>query len=88
MSQSDLARKCRVDRKDIGSYEHARRFPEAERLDRLAEALGVDVSDLFKHPDTPSSPDITELVAFIEDASRRDPTFPARALRLLQALLP
>ncbi len=53
VSQGELARLTGATQREISYYERGRSFPRPERLDRLASALRVDVSDLFLHPDRP-----------------------------------
>ncbi len=87
VSQGELARLTGATQREVSYYERGRSFPRPERLDRLAAALRVDVSDLFLHPDRPLPSEISEAVGLIEEAAKRDPSFPSRALKVLMALL-
>ncbi len=48
LSQSELAKRARLDRPDVSRIENARcPVLGTDRLRRLAEALGVEIADLF-----------------------------------------
>ncbi len=48
MSQGDIARKLGVDRAYISSIENGRMNPTLSTLEKLAEAIGVNSSELLK----------------------------------------
>ncbi len=48
MSQGDISRKLGVDRAYISSIENGRMNPTLSTLEKLAEAIGVNSSDLLK----------------------------------------
>lgn len=48
MSQGDISRKLGVDRAYISSIENGRMNPTLFTLEKLAEAIGVNSSDLLK----------------------------------------
>lgn len=50
MSLADLARAIDVPRSQITLWKNGKRFPQAEQLDKIAEALGVPVSILLHDP--------------------------------------
>jgi len=47
LTQAELASLSGLDRSYVGSIEQARRNVSVDNIDRLADALGVDVMDLF-----------------------------------------
>lgn len=49
MSQGDIARKVSVHRSYISGIERGIRNPTVKNIGKLADALGVNVSELFKH---------------------------------------
>ncbi len=48
ITQEQLAEKTGLDRMTIAFVENGRRWPRIATLDRLAQGLGVRISDLFK----------------------------------------
>ena len=48
MSQGDIAKKLSVHRSYISGIERGIRNPTVKNVERLADALGVDVSKLFQ----------------------------------------
>ena len=48
MSQGDIAKKLGVHRSYISGIERGIRNPTVKNVEKLADALGVDVSELFK----------------------------------------
>jgi transcriptional regulator with XRE-family HTH domain len=88
LSQAEVARRIESDQKEVSAYEHGRVFPRPERLDELADALDVELKDLFDFGAPALAAEGTAIVRLISRASVTDPLFPARALRLLTALLP
>lgn len=48
MSQGDISRKLGVDRAYISSIENGRMNPTLSTLEKLAEAIGVNSSELLK----------------------------------------
>jgi len=48
MSQGDISRKLGVDRAYISSIENGRMNPTLSTLEKLAEAIGVNSSELIK----------------------------------------
>ena len=53
-SQADLAEKVGCSTTLIGNIEIQKRFPSAENLDRIAQALKITSSDLFAETETSS----------------------------------
>ncbi|HWL72127.1 MAG TPA: helix-turn-helix transcriptional regulator [Geminicoccus sp.] len=49
-SQSELARRARIGRDNISGYVRGQNLPGPTILNRIAEALGVDVSELVEVP--------------------------------------
>ncbi|WP_336755724.1 helix-turn-helix domain-containing protein [Pantoea sp. USHLN298] len=49
LSQEQLANLCDLDRTYVGGIERGERNPALKNIHRLAQALGVSLSDLFKN---------------------------------------
>jgi len=47
ITQSELAERSNISANFMGMIEQERKFPAPEVLDRIAEALGIDTSELF-----------------------------------------
>jgi transcriptional regulator with XRE-family HTH domain len=47
ITQSELAERSNISTNFMGMIEQERKFPAPEVLDRIAEALGIDTSELF-----------------------------------------
>lgn len=58
LSQMALAEKVGCSITLIGNIEIKRRFPSAENINRIAEALDVKISDLFLEPESAALDDI------------------------------
>jgi transcriptional regulator with XRE-family HTH domain len=54
LSQESLALACDLDRTYIGGVERGERNISLINIHKIAEALGVDVKELFKHTETSS----------------------------------
>ena len=52
-SQGDLGREAGVRSDTVSSIERGRHAPRPSTLRKLAEALGVEVADLFREPEVP-----------------------------------
>lgn len=86
LSRAELAAAVGVRAPAVAKIERGERM-NARQLERLAEALGVTVADLFTDSgDGP--PAIAEIVALVKQQSQRDPQFPDVVLRVVRALLP
>lgn len=48
LSQEELAHRARVHQTYLSGLENGRRNPSIKIIERIADALGVDVVDLFK----------------------------------------
>ena len=48
LSQEDLSYKCDLHRTYIGSIERAEKIPTIVTLEKVADALGVSLSEIFK----------------------------------------
>lgn len=48
LSQEELAHRARVHQAYLSGLENGRRNPSIKIIERIADALGVDVVDLFK----------------------------------------
>jgi transcriptional regulator with XRE-family HTH domain len=70
MSQRQLAEYAGVPASFIGSVELGRAFPGAERLDRIAAALGLQPFQLFLDEDDASIQDRYESLAALADELR------------------
>lgn len=57
ISQQELARRSGIPVGAIGSFELERSFPSAERIDRLAAALGIEPFQLFLNETDASTDD-------------------------------
>jgi transcriptional regulator with XRE-family HTH domain len=55
LSQEKLAEKANVSTHYIAVIELARNFPAADVIERLAGALGIEVSELFAAPHAPNA---------------------------------
>ena len=67
LSQKDLAGKSGVGQDTISGIEAGRHEPRPSTLRKLADALGVEVEDLFREPEAPSVPQsLDELRDFLE----------------------
>lgn len=77
LSQEALGGRLGVSDVTISRWETGKRRPDMNAQAAIAEALGVDVMDLFRHPDQPSA-----------DALLRDqpPEVQQQAIRLIEAL--
>ncbi len=49
LSQEELGARARVHQTYLSQVESAKRNPSIDVIERLADALGVDISALFKH---------------------------------------
>jgi transcriptional regulator with XRE-family HTH domain len=52
-SQGDLGREAGVRADTVSSIERGRHDPRPSTLRKLADALGVEVEDLFREPEAP-----------------------------------
>jgi transcriptional regulator with XRE-family HTH domain len=48
LSQEALAERCGLHRTYIGGIERSERNVSVDNVDRIAQALGIDVSELFR----------------------------------------
>lgn len=48
MTQRQLGEKCGIADSNIRKYENGKQFPKWETLERIAQALGVDIFDLIE----------------------------------------
>lgn len=67
LSQEKLAEKAGCDRQSINRVENAAYSPSLDRVFKLADALGLSLSDLFDEFDRVDSPDAAR-----SDSDRRD----------------
>lgn len=69
-SQGDLGRKADVRADTVSSIERGKHEPRPSTLRKLADALGVEVEDFFREPETPKAPSaprsLDELRDFLE----------------------
>ena len=72
LSQEKLAEKAGCDRQSINRVENAAYSPSLDRVFKLADALGMSLSDLFDEFDRVDSPAATQ-----SSAATRDPGRPA-----------
>lgn len=70
MSQRQLAQYADVPASFVGSMESGRAFPNAERLDRIAEALGLQPFQLFLDEKDGSIQDRYESLTALADELR------------------
>lgn len=77
LTQEALAGRLETTNATISRWERGERRPDLDAQAALAEALGVELIDLFRHPDTPSA-----------DALLRDqpPEIREQAIKLIQAI--
>lgn len=70
LKQEGLAEKINSNKAQVSNWENGKRRPSSANQAALADALGVELVDLFRHPDQPSadallrkaSPEIREKV--------------------------
>ena|ERR1700685_571176 len=77
MSQEQLANRIGSTKSSISRWESGERDITLGALGAIAEALGCEVADLYRHPDRPSA---DALLKDLDDATRR------QAFRLIEAL--
>ena len=70
LSQEKLAEKAGCDRQSINRVENAAYSPSLDRVFKLADALGMSLSDLFDEFDRVDSPAATQSSATTRDQSR------------------
>ncbi len=90
ISQDELGRLVGAEQRDISNYERGKALPRIERLEEIAHALGVSLSDLFSErpPPTRRQPaEISRLFALVEKANKEDPRFASRLLRIVKILI-
>lgn len=77
LTQQQLADRLGTSDVTISRWETRKRQPDHDAQQAIAEALGIEWQDLFRHPDQPSA-----------DALLRDqpPEVVEQALRLIQAI--
>ena len=77
LTQQQLADRLGTSDVTVSRWETGARKPDADAQQAIAEALGIEWQDLFRHPEQPSA-----------DALLRDqpPEVVAQALKLIQAI--
>lgn len=70
LSQEKLAEKAGCDRQSINRVENAAYSPSLDRVFKLADALGMSLSDLFDEFDRVDSPAATQSSPATRDQSR------------------
>lgn len=73
LGQSDLAERVGVAQATVQRWESGNREPKHSDLDKLADALGVRVSDLFRSQDEVDAPTVEQLASMIGLAMRELP---------------
>jgi len=58
LSQQRLAERVGVNKAQVSNWESGARRPSSQNQAALAEALGLEVLELFRHPDRPSADDL------------------------------
>lgn len=92
MSQGDLANILDVLPKELSNYERGQNLPKIDRLAAIADALGVDIADLFAPPETPVtvadrfSGDVLKIALFVQRLAAKDAAIASRILKALRAL--
>jgi len=77
LSQEDLANKVNVDKGNISRYESGKQSPEFEKISAIAEALGVEVWELFakaQGANISEAPDLNKvpLISWVQAGSWQD----------------
>jgi transcriptional regulator with XRE-family HTH domain len=67
LSQKDLAGKSGVGQDTISGIESGRHQARPSTLRKLADALGVEVEDLFREPEAPKAPTVPQSLAELRD---------------------
>jgi transcriptional regulator with XRE-family HTH domain len=67
LSQKDLAGKSGVGQDTISGIEAGRHEPRPSTLRKLADALGVEVEDLFREPAAPKAPSVPQSLDELRD---------------------
>lgn len=89
MSQGELADAIDASQREISRYEHGRTFPQPERLEAIASALGISVSDMFSGAAaTPRfSGEVLRVALLLDRAAKQKPEAARRILKAIRALL-
>lgn len=77
LTQDQLARRIGSTKSSVSRWETGERDITLGALGAIAEALDVDVADLYRHPDQPSA---DALLSRLDDQTRK------QAFRLIEAL--
>lgn len=87
LSRQQLADMVGLSKSAIGMIERGQRL-NWRRLADIAQALECTPRDLLDFKDAShASSELAEIVALVQDASKRDPSFPATLLRVARSLL-
>jgi transcriptional regulator with XRE-family HTH domain len=84
LSRAEVGRAIGVADVEVGRIERGERFPR--ELEALAGALAWEVRDLFTPVHRKRTAPVERVIAFLEGATLRDPSFPSRAMRVLRAI--
>jgi transcriptional regulator with XRE-family HTH domain len=88
LSQVALSDLLDIDQESMSRYESGGSLPRIERLQRMAELLGVELRDFFTFPAETKpkapSPDAQKLLEYVRVTSAADPSFARKALKLLR----
>lgn len=76
MSQSELAEKLGISSVGISQWESGRRIPRDETLLRIAQALGISISDIFEF-----TPEETECILMYEKKLKKAQNFLETAIQ-------
>jgi len=66
LSQQELAEKCNISQTFLGEIEIGRKYPSLQTLEKIANALNIDVYRLLMDKDSSDNP---QLNAFAKDLS-------------------
>ncbi len=58
LGQEKLGERIGVDKPQVSNWESGKRRPNARNQALLADALGIEVVDLFRHPEDPSADEL------------------------------
>lgn len=58
LAQERLAERVNTNKAQVSNWENGKRRPDSKNQAALADALDIEVVDLFRHPDRPSADEL------------------------------
>jgi transcriptional regulator with XRE-family HTH domain len=86
LSREEVAEALHVDPVSVARIERGQHFP-ARHLEGLADALAVDLPELFRFGEPVQAGDLKTISQLARVAARRNPKLPGRIVRLIRILL-